>query len=89
MVAGHRFVDLVRRPIGRSGRPTKALGIGQRFTEAAQTLIQYGFLLIGRLFSIWPRALDGIRFDLADRVLKRQSLARDVGFIEPGSTLRN
>src|SRR5450759_3342322 len=79
MIAGHRLVELVRRTIGLGRGVTQAFGIGHRVTEAAQALVRDGWRRLGRFRA---RALDRLRLDLADRLLQRQPLARDVGFLE-------
>src|ERR1039458_9047054 len=78
MIAGHRLVELVRRTIGLGRGVTQALGIGHRFTEAAQALVRDGRRRLGR---VQAHALDRLRLALAARLLPPPPLARDVGFL--------
>ena len=69
---------------GFRGRLAKALDFGHRLAEIAQaTIAQRGLGRLG-ILNFCPRPLGGFRLDLADRFLKSQSLARDIGLVERG-----
>ncbi len=87
----HIVVGGVRRTIGLRRRAAQAFGFGHRVAETAQTLVAQRMAVGFRLLSSLPvligcrlgaHALGGFRFQPADRVFQRQTLAGDIGFVE-------
>ena len=85
----HRIIGGARRTIGLRRRIAEALRLGHAIAEVAQAMVTKTLVAQRRprllaIGGIRPRAFCRFRFHLADRLLQRQPLARDVGFIERG-----
>ena len=80
--SGHCLVGGMGCSLGlRRGTP-EALGLSDGFSEIAKTAVAERRLAgFGR---IRPRPLGCFRLHLADRLLQRQSLARDIGLVQRG-----
>src|SRR3974390_163156 len=86
---GHRLVGCLRRTFGFGGGAAEPLSFGDGFTKIAQAPVAERRRLndlrprLGlRLRRVGAWALGRLRLDLADRFLKTQPFARNVGLVE-------
>src|SRR5262245_7472777 len=80
MLTGHRLICGVGGTFSLSRRTAKALHLGDGLTEVAQATVAQRRLV--RLGSLGTRTLCRLGLDLADRLLQRQTLAGDFGFLK-------